>query len=139
MPITVRIVNIDTNAYIGNGAAVNAENDVSVTANGQEQVIGVTAGAGGGMVGVAGTVSVTVLNVHTYACTGTPTSPDYKCATGGATINADNNVLVSATDTSQARAGHGRGGRRLRRRRPRGRRRRDPQGDRGVPRRAAAS
>ncbi len=80
VPITVRIVNIDTWAYIGNGTSVNARNDVSVTANASESVIGVTAGAGGGTVGVAGTVSVTVLTVHTYACTGTPTSPSYKCA-----------------------------------------------------------
>src|SRR5262249_32146509 len=77
-------------------------NDISVTANGQEQVIGVTAGAGGGTVGVAGTVAVTVMNVHTYACTGTPgVSPAYKCATGGATLTADNNILVSATDSTR--------------------------------------
>ncbi|HEX4526566.1 MAG TPA: hypothetical protein VH108_07475, partial [Gaiellaceae bacterium] len=101
VPITVRIVNIDTYAYIGDGAQVNAKADISVTANGQESIIGVTAGAGGGTVGVAGTVSVTVTNVHTYACTGTPTAPAYKCASGGATLNADNNVLVYATDTSK--------------------------------------
>src|SRR5581483_5814621 len=101
VPVTVRVVNIDTYAYIGNGAAVNAEKDISVTANGRDTVVGVTAGAGGGTVGVAGTVAVTVANVHTYACTGTPTSPAYKCQTGGATLNADNNVLVSATDDSK--------------------------------------
>ena len=101
VPITVRVVNIDTYAYIGSGATVNAKRDISVTANGQESIIGVTAGAGGGTVGVAGTVAVTVANVHTYACTGTPTAPAYKCATGGATLNADNNVLVSANDTSK--------------------------------------
>ncbi len=101
VPITVRIVNIDTWAYIGSGTSVNARNDVSVTANASESVIGVTAGAGGGMVGVAGTVSVTVVTVHTYACTGTPTTIDYKCANGGATINAGNNVLVAANDSSR--------------------------------------
>ena len=53
------------------------------------------------MVGVAGTVSVTVVTVHTYACTGTPTTIDYKCANGGATINAGNNVLVAANDSSR--------------------------------------
>ena len=101
VPITVRIINIDTYAYIGNGAKVNAKNDITITANASEQVIGVTAGAGGGTVGVAGTVSVTVANVHTYACTGTPSSPAYKCDSNGATLNADNNILVSASDTSR--------------------------------------
>src|SRR5581483_2465882 len=45
VPVTVRVVNIDTYAYIGNGAAVNAEKDISVTANGRDTVVGVTAGA----------------------------------------------------------------------------------------------
>src|SRR5262249_15253378 len=103
VPITVRVVNIDTYAYIGDGANVHAAKDISITSNGQESIIGVTAGAGGGTVGVAGTISVTVANVHTYACTGTPTDPNkkYKCDNGGATLNADNNVLVEATDSSK--------------------------------------
>ena len=101
VPITVRVLNLDTYAYVGNGAQVRAANDISITANGKESIIGVTAGAGGGTVGVAGTVSVTVANVHTYACTGTPTSPAYACATGGATLEADGNVIVSANDDSQ--------------------------------------
>ncbi len=100
VPITVRVVNIDTYAYVGNGAQVRAANDISITANGRESIIGVTAGAGGGTVGVAGTVSVTVAHVHTYACTGTPTSPAYECATGGATLVADGNVIVAANDDS---------------------------------------
>ena len=100
VPITVRVVNIDTYAYVGDGARVRAANDVSITANGRESIIGVTAGAGGGTVGVAGTVSVTVAHVHTYACTGTPTSPAYECTTGGATLVADGNVIVAANDDS---------------------------------------
>src|SRR5207237_267304 len=91
VPITVRIVNIDTYAYIGSGTTVNARNDISITATGSTSIIGVTAGAGGGTVGVAGTVSVTVVNTNTLACTGTPTTPAYKCQTGGATLNANNN------------------------------------------------
>src|SRR5207248_10184649 len=101
VPITVRVLNLDTYAYVGNGAQVRAANDISITANGKESVIGVTAGAGGGTVAVAGTVSVTIANVHTYACTGTPTSPAYACATGGATLEADGNVVVKANDDSQ--------------------------------------
>jgi hypothetical protein len=52
-------------------------------------------------VGVAGTVSVTVANVHTYACTGTPAATAYKCETGGGTLEADGNVIVKANDDSQ--------------------------------------
>src|SRR5262249_44369255 len=67
VPVGVRVANIDTNAYVGNGTTVNARQDVSITANGQESVVSVVVGAGGGTVGVAGTVAVTVLNVHTFA------------------------------------------------------------------------
>src|SRR5205085_11295852 len=46
--------------------------------------------AGGGTVGVAGSVSVAVLNVHTYAATG-----------DGATLSAGGDVLVAATDDTK--------------------------------------
>ncbi|HET7128249.1 MAG TPA: hypothetical protein VFJ93_04150, partial [Gaiellaceae bacterium] len=101
VPITVRVLNLDTYGYVGNGAKVRAAGDISISANGRETIVGVTAGAGGGTVGVAGTVSVTIANVHTYACTGTPTTPAYACATGGATLLADGNVVVAANDDSQ--------------------------------------
>ncbi len=101
VPVTVRIVNIDTYAYIGSGAKVRAKNDISVVANGSESVVGVTAGAGGGTVGVAGTVAVTVVNLNTFACTGTPTTPAYKCIGNGATLKADNNVYVAANDSTR--------------------------------------
>src|SRR5204862_254783 len=85
---------------IGNNSSVNAMQDISLTANAQEQIIAVTAGAGGGTVGVAGTIAVTVASVHTYACTGTPTSPAYKCvgASSAPNLNAGGNILVSAVD-----------------------------------------
>ena len=102
IPVAVRVATLDTNAYVGSGTSLNARQDVSVTANGKETVVSVAVGAGGGTVGVAGTVAVTVLNVHTYACTGSPASfGAYDCTSGGATINAGGNVLVGAADTTK--------------------------------------
>src|SRR5262249_56402896 len=65
VPITVRVVNIDTYAYIGDGANVHAAKDISITSNGQESIIGVTAGAGGGPVGGARPISVPRADGHT--------------------------------------------------------------------------
>ena len=100
IPVAVRVANIDTHAYVGSGTAINAMSDISITANAQDTVVSVAVGAGGGEVGIAGTVDVTVLTVRTYACTGTPTdsSKPWLCNSGGATLNAGNNVLVSASD-----------------------------------------
>ena len=65
---------------------MKAANDITVTAKARETIVSVAVGAGGGTVGVAGTVSVTVLNVHTYACTGAVASlDDFACTSGGAT------------------------------------------------------
>ena len=102
VPIAVRVVGIDTYSYIGTGSTVNARNNIAVTANGKDTIVSVAVGAGGGTVGIAGTVAVTVLNVHTFACTGTPTGADaYECLGAGPTLRAENNVLVSSTDDTR--------------------------------------
>ena len=102
VPVAVRAVGIDTYSYIGTGSAVNARNDIAVTANGKDTIVSVAVGAGGGTVGIAGTVAVTVLNVHTFACTGTPTGTDaYECLGTGPTLRAGDNVLVSAVDDTR--------------------------------------
>ncbi len=101
VPVAVRVVGIDTYSYIGTGSHVNARNNIAVTANGKDTIVSVAVGAGGGTVGIAGTVAVTVLNVHTFACTGTPGSDAYKCVGTGPTLRADNNVVVSATDDTK--------------------------------------
>ena len=88
--VGVRLLNLNTDAFIDNSAVVNAGGNVSVIATGQESIIAVVAGVGGGEVGVAGTVDVTILNVHTFASTGT-----------NVTIVAGNNVLVSAQDDTK--------------------------------------
>jgi hypothetical protein len=73
--VGVHLANIKTDAYIDDGAQVNAAKDVSVTANGKESIVSVVAGASGGQVGVAGTFTVTIVTTHTHACLGT-WSPD---------------------------------------------------------------
>ena len=85
--VGVHIVNLTTDAYINNLATVRASNNVNVLANGTDTIIGVVAGASAGEVGVAGTVSVTLPTVHTYADTG-----------HNVTIIAGGNVNLSASD-----------------------------------------
>ncbi len=65
VPVGVRVVNLDTDAYIGASAQVNAADDVVVSATGTDNIVSVVVGAGGGLVGVAGSVSVAVVGVHT--------------------------------------------------------------------------
>ena len=103
VPVGVRVANIDTSAWVGNNAAINAMRDIAITANSKETVVSVAVGVGGGTVGVAGTISVTVLNVHTYACTGTPTDVNqpWACLTGGADLISNGNVLVAANGTTK--------------------------------------
>ena len=88
--VGIRLLTLNTDAFIDNSAVVSAGGNVSVIATGKESIIAVVAGVGGGEVGVAGTVDVTILHVHTFASTGTNVS-----------ILAGNNVLVSAQDDSK--------------------------------------
>ncbi len=88
--IGVHLVTLTTDAYINSGATVRANNNIKVLANGLDTIVSVVAGAGGGTVGVAGTVGVTIWNVHTFADTGT-----------GVKLVAGNNILFSATDTTK--------------------------------------
>ena len=57
VPVGVRVVNLDTYAYIGTGAVVNAETTSPSSPTRKTPIVSVVAGAGGGTVGVAGTVS----------------------------------------------------------------------------------
>ncbi|HWK83337.1 MAG TPA: hypothetical protein VNS61_06325, partial [Caldimonas sp.] len=88
--IGIHLITLNTDAFIDNSAVVTAGGNVSVIATGQDSIIAVVAGASGGTVGVAGTVDVTILHVHTFASTGTNVS-----------IVAGNNVLVSAADDTK--------------------------------------
>ncbi|MGU3647355.1 hypothetical protein ACLBXX_20565, partial [Microbacterium sp. C23T] len=102
IPVGVRVVNLNTRAHVGSGAIVRARGDIAVTARAKDAVVSVVVGAGGGTVGVAATVAVSILNTKTYACTGTPAGDGATCTSGGATLRAGNNVLVLASDDTKA-------------------------------------
>src|SRR5215203_4846896 len=89
VPVGVHILDVTTDAFIGSGAQINAANDVLVTADGENTLVSVVVGAGGGTVGVAGSVGVAVLEVTTRA------------RTGSATISAGGDVLVAANDDTK--------------------------------------
>ena len=96
------MLTLTTKAWIGSGASVNAKDDIAVLANARSTVVSVVAGVGVGTVGVAGSVSVTVLHEHTFACTGGALiADDSGCTGSGASLNADGNVLVGANDDTR--------------------------------------
>jgi hypothetical protein len=95
----VAVMSHNTEAAIGNGAQVNAAQDIEVTARGQEEILSVSAGLGltGGLA-VAGAVSVLSLENTTYATIG-----------DNAVVQAGGNALVNASDdtTTDIIAGSG--------------------------------
>ena len=101
--VGVDLVTLNTDAYIDDGAQVNAADDISVSATGSETIVSVVAGASGGEVGVAGTLTVTILNTHTFACVGAWTSDGKGCAnlSVGAQLVAGNSVGVSSRDETK--------------------------------------
>ena len=93
--VDVSVANLTTEAYVGDGAEVNAREDIQVRAEGREEILTIVAGAAGsGMVSVGGSVSVLVLNTTTKAHIGENATTE----SGGAKAKADGNVLVYALD-----------------------------------------
>ncbi|HEV8463176.1 MAG TPA: hypothetical protein VGQ38_20990, partial [Gaiellaceae bacterium] len=90
VPVGVRLVKLNSDASVGANTAIFAARDITITSNGKDTGVTVVAGAGGGLVGVAGSVSVTILNTHTYASTG-----------DNVKLHAGGNVLVSATEPTK--------------------------------------
>ena len=88
--VTVGVIDITTEAKIGNDATVKAAKDVAVVASGSEAMISVAVTLAGGAVGVAGAVGVFVMHVTTHADTGS-----------FVTIRAGNNGLISASDDTK--------------------------------------
>jgi len=84
---SVRVATITTKAYIDNSAVVHANNTIAIQASGNESLVSVAVSVGGGTVGVAASVSVSVMHVTTYADTG-----------AGTTLDSAGNVLLSAAD-----------------------------------------
>src|SRR5262249_34923584 len=101
--VGVHLVNLSTDAYIDDSAHVNAADIIAVSATGKETIISVVAGAAGGEVGVAGTVGVTILNTHTFACVGAWTRDGKACqnSSAGAHLVAGNAASISARDETK--------------------------------------
>ena len=88
--VAVRVVELHTDASIAANAIVNARNNIEILADAHTSVVSVNAAAGGGTVGVAGTVGVSIIKEFTNAFTGT-----------GVTLRADNNIGVFAGSATQ--------------------------------------
>ncbi|HXA73572.1 MAG TPA: hypothetical protein VNV83_04970, partial [Acidimicrobiales bacterium] len=87
---TVRVMELHDDAYLGAHVIVNTTNNVELHADSSDSVISVNAAAGGGTVGVAGTVGVSVIKEYTHAYTG-----------DSDVLRADNNIGVFATSNSK--------------------------------------
>ncbi|MGA2499913.1 MAG: hypothetical protein ABSH20_19420, partial [Tepidisphaeraceae bacterium] len=97
----VRVIHLNTNAFIADGAIVNAVKDVSVAANTAGNYLSVAAGAAGsGTVAVGGAVSVSVLYDLTQAYIGNTAGT----LAGGAKVTAGGNVVVSANDSTTVKS-----------------------------------
>jgi hypothetical protein len=95
----VTVVNNRTRAYVEDRAAVHAAKDITVAANSLTDILSVSAGvAGSGLVSVGGAVSVISVNSLTHAHIGN----DAVAADEGAIARAGGNILVSASDHTDA-------------------------------------
>ena len=90
VPVSVRLVKLNSDAWVDHDTTINAKRNITITSNGRDTAVTVVAGAGGGLVGVAGSVSVTILNTHTYAQTNAHVS-----------LHAGGNVLIGASEPSK--------------------------------------
>ncbi len=97
----VRVIHLNTSAFIADTASVTVRNDVAVSANATGKYLSIAAGAAGsGTVAVGGALSVTVLNDVTDAYIGNAAAS----LANGAIVNAGGNVLVSANDSTNVNA-----------------------------------
>ncbi|HET9187009.1 MAG TPA: hypothetical protein VFN80_03575, partial [Acidothermaceae bacterium] len=88
--VGVNVVTNDTEAWIGSHATVNALNDITVAATGQENLVMVGFGIAAGVVGVGGAVDVLSISDTTHA-----SIEDH------ATVYAGGDVFVTASDQTQ--------------------------------------
>ena len=91
----VGVAKLTTEAYVDDGASVDAAKDIIVQARASEDVLSVAAGmAASGTVSVGGSIPVTVLTTKTRAFIG----EDATSLSAGAKAAAGGNILVSAQD-----------------------------------------
>jgi len=113
--VVVAVLTLTTEAYIDDGAGVDAGGDIVVKAKASEDILSIAAGvAGSGMVSVGGSIPVTVLTTTTRAFIGE--DGNYKTAgndgiygtnddgtaPAAASATAGGNILVSAQDDTDA-------------------------------------
>jgi hypothetical protein len=91
--VDVTVLKNTTQALVGAGATVNAMNDVTVEAHTSEDILLISFGIGGGVVGIGGAVSVLTIDNTTTASI---------CA--NAHVFAGGDVLVYATDNTDVDA-----------------------------------
>ncbi|MBC8508279.1 MAG: hypothetical protein H8D34_25770, partial [Chloroflexi bacterium] len=84
-------INNNTKATIGHDTSVDAKEDITVKANAREDVLSISISLAGGGFTVGGAVSVVDIQSNTYASIG-----------DNATIFADGNILISATDITKS-------------------------------------
>ncbi|MCW5626703.1 MAG: hypothetical protein KIT73_18450, partial [Burkholderiales bacterium] len=89
--VGVSVIKGKTEAFIGAGAAVEANDDVTVKATATENLVVIGAGAAGGWVGAAGAVTAPVIDNDTGAWIG-----------AGARVDAGGDVQVRAVDDTEA-------------------------------------
>jgi len=94
----VTLTNLHTNAYIDDGAWVDAKGNIEVTARSHEDVLSLAFAVGAGFVGVSAPNSIMVINSTTHAYIGNNAITDG----GGAKVDANGSVLVSAKDDTDA-------------------------------------
>ncbi|MBI5616868.1 MAG: right-handed parallel beta-helix repeat-containing protein, partial [Gammaproteobacteria bacterium] len=97
--VGVSALSMKTQAWIGSNATVNARNDVGVTAVASENILAISAGIGGGTVGIGGAVTVPVINNTTTAS-----------INSGAKVYAGGDVAVLADDRTDILVVSGAGG-----------------------------
>ncbi len=89
--VEIGVLNQDTQATIGNGAAVHARDDISVQAQSENSITSLAANVSGGQsVGVSGAASVYVIDAETDAQ-----------VAGNATLDAGGNLTVSASNEAE--------------------------------------
>ncbi len=94
--IDVVSITKNTKAWIGNGATVDAKNNIKVEAISEEDVVSVSAAiAAGNSTGLAGGIGISVFDIDTHA------------SIENATVKADGSVLVSAQENCELDMGSG--------------------------------
>lgn len=109
--VTVNHIEKNTKAYVGKGAALNSQGDISIDATNKENIFNRTLqGSGGASAGLAGAVTVTDINAITMAYTDTGVTVNqgesYQNTGGDISVNALHEIeRLDSTVTGAAGSG----------------------------------